>query len=149
MGLALKKPYKFVKSRGELVVHVVNQRGRPQIHPEWPKPIQAVLRLSFNADIDQRPTIHIFYDILRSQLLELRDGDERNLSREDIGCRRTLDFGGQIEEETSVARGDDDDNSGDDNGKTLLGGNDSKKVLGANDTRALLSKMLRSKCSKS
>ena len=51
--------------------------------------MKEVLRLSFEDDMDLRPTISIFYNMLRFQLIELRDGDDRQLSMRHIERRRS------------------------------------------------------------
>ena len=57
----------------------VNQEGRPTINENWPEPIKEVLHLSFDTDIGQRPSIQLFYNMLRFQLLNMRDGDDTKL----------------------------------------------------------------------
>lgn len=51
--------------------------------------MKEVIRLSFEDDMDLRPTIQTFYNMLRFQLIELRDGDDRNLSIRHIERRRS------------------------------------------------------------
>ena len=51
--------------------------------------MKEVIRISFEDDMDLRPTIETFYNMLRFQLIELRDGDDRNLSVRHIERRRS------------------------------------------------------------
>ena len=73
----------------QIIISTVNQKGRPQICPKWPASMKEVIRISFEDDMDLRPTIETFYNMLRIQLIELRDGDDRNLSVRHIERRRS------------------------------------------------------------
>jgi serine/threonine protein kinase len=76
--LSLKKPYAFVQSRQELVDHVVNQGGRPEIPPSWPEAIKERLSAAFDVEMANRPTMSSFYETIRFQLLEGADTEKSN-----------------------------------------------------------------------
>lgn len=90
-----QKPYSFVKSRGQLTQHVVEEHGRPDIDPSWPSPIQHMLEDSFEADIDKRPRMDFFFEIIRHVLISLR-GSSDGLSDTFINHRRTAVSFGQF-----------------------------------------------------
>mmetsp|Transcript_21342 Transcript_21342/g.46350 ORF Transcript_21342/g.46350 Transcript_21342/m.46350 type:complete len:645 (+) Transcript_21342:74-2008(+) len=87
---SLEVPFSNTKSRDALVDFVVDQEGRPTINENWPDPIKEVLQLSFDADIAKRPSIQLFYNVLRFQLLNLRDGDDTKLGNAFIKRRRSF-----------------------------------------------------------
>ena len=85
--------------------------------------MKEVIRLSFEDDMDLRPTMETFYNMLRFQLIELRDGDDHNLSIRHIERRRShgasiRNLGGlaEITEEDAAAG-----SVGKDKGKGILG----------------------------
>ncbi len=47
------------------------------------------MSLSFDAEIEKRPTMDLFYNILRFQLLELRNWDSSQLGNSFINRRRS------------------------------------------------------------
>mmetsp|Transcript_9671 Transcript_9671/g.14628 ORF Transcript_9671/g.14628 Transcript_9671/m.14628 type:complete len:250 (+) Transcript_9671:1-750(+) len=87
---SMKLPYSHIRKRDALVEFVVDQDGRPPINEQWPEPIKEALRLSFDADMEQRPSIQMFYNMLRLELLGLRDGDDTELSDKFIRRRRSF-----------------------------------------------------------
>lgn len=87
---SMELPYSHIRKRDALVEFVLDQDGRPPINEQWPEPIKEALRLSFDSDIEQRPSIQIFYNMLRLELLGLRDGDDTKLSDEFIRRRRSF-----------------------------------------------------------
>ena len=60
------------------------------MNDEWPDPIKEVLNLSFSPHVKQRPSIQLFYNMLRFQLLNLRDGDASKLEHSHIKRRRSF-----------------------------------------------------------
>lgn len=86
---------------------IVDEQGRPPINEAWPEPIKQVLHQSFDPDIDKRPSIQLFYNMLRFQLLNLRDGDDTKLDnafikrRRSFGSIRNLDPNGNGEQQSS------------------------------------------------
>ncbi|KAL7533608.1 hypothetical protein ACHAXR_009364, partial [Thalassiosira sp. AJA248-18] len=86
---SLEVPYSHVKGKDELVEFVAEQDGRPTINENWPEPIKEVLHQSFDPDIAQRPSIELFYNMLRFHLLNLRDGDDTKLDNAFINRRRS------------------------------------------------------------
>eukprot|EP00985_Skeletonema_marinoi_P027460 scaffold22555_cov119-Skeletonema_marinoi.AAC.1 len=74
--LSLQQPFSFVQSRDELVDHVVNQGGRPEIPSSWPKAIKEKLGAAFDVDMSIRPTMSSFYETIRFQLLEGADTEK-------------------------------------------------------------------------
>ena len=69
---------------------LVEQEGRPTIDENWPEPIKEALKLSFDADMSKRPSIQLFINMLRFQLLNLRDGDDTKLDNAFIKRRRSF-----------------------------------------------------------
>lgn len=53
--LSAQTPFVHVRSRDELVRHVVDEGGRPRIDPTWPVPIQGMLECGFDPDMGRRP----------------------------------------------------------------------------------------------
>mmetsp|Transcript_20914 Transcript_20914/g.31569 ORF Transcript_20914/g.31569 Transcript_20914/m.31569 type:complete len:518 (+) Transcript_20914:240-1793(+) len=74
--LSLQQPFSFVQSRDELVDHVVNQGGRPEIPSSWPKAIKEKLGAAFEVDMSNRPTMSSFYETIRIQLVEGADAEK-------------------------------------------------------------------------
>lgn len=72
------------------IIHTVEKHGRPEINEQWPEPIKQVLLQSFDPDMDKRPSIQLFYNMLRFQLLSLRDGDDTKLHNTYIKRRRSF-----------------------------------------------------------
>ncbi|KAL7539019.1 hypothetical protein ACHAXR_008973 [Thalassiosira sp. AJA248-18] len=107
---SLEIPYFHIKTRDGLVEFVVEQDGRPEINEQWPEPIKRALQQSFDPDIDKRPSTQLFYNVLRFQLLKLRDGDGTKLTDAFITRRRSL----RSMRHLNCNDDDDDDNDGDD-----------------------------------
>ena len=78
--LSLQQPFSFVRSRGELVDHVLNEGGRPEIPDSWPKAIKETMRAAFDVDMGKRPTMSSFYETLR---LQLKGADTENSEKFD------------------------------------------------------------------
>lgn len=53
--LSGETPYVFIRRKNQLVNHVVNENGRPEINETWPSPIQGMMESSFDSDIMKRP----------------------------------------------------------------------------------------------
>jgi serine/threonine protein kinase len=69
---ALEKPFKtFTKSMHRQLV--VETGERPEMNPEWPYGIQALLHCSWSADIGIRPNMKQFHSILVQEILELSE----------------------------------------------------------------------------
>ncbi len=68
---------------------LVVRGDRPTINEEWRVPIKVMLRQSFDAYSADRPTMLQFFKMLRLQLIEIRDGDETNLTSLHIKRRRS------------------------------------------------------------
>eukprot|EP00581_Thalassiosira_minuscula_P009912 CAMPEP_0183709326 /NCGR_PEP_ID=MMETSP0737-20130205/5388_1 /TAXON_ID=385413 /ORGANISM="Thalassiosira miniscula, Strain CCMP1093" /LENGTH=460 /DNA_ID=CAMNT_0025937399 /DNA_START=260 /DNA_END=1642 /DNA_ORIENTATION=+ len=84
-------PYLHVKSREQLFCHVVYDGGRPKIDKSWPSSIKNMLESSFDANVQKRPKMELFYDIIRKVLSSLRGGDDSGLSHAAINRRRTVE----------------------------------------------------------
>jgi hypothetical protein len=83
-------PYSFLHTWDHLFYYVVEGGGRPEINEEWPAQIQGMLASSFDADIAKRPPIHLFYKVIRKELISSRGGDTTGLTHADIHHRRSL-----------------------------------------------------------
>eukprot|EP00578_Thalassiosira_sp_NH16_P000499 CAMPEP_0181131906 /NCGR_PEP_ID=MMETSP1071-20121207/30708_1 /TAXON_ID=35127 /ORGANISM="Thalassiosira sp., Strain NH16" /LENGTH=162 /DNA_ID=CAMNT_0023218197 /DNA_START=73 /DNA_END=561 /DNA_ORIENTATION=- len=100
---SLERPYSDIKRRDDLVDFVYERDGRPTIHESWPEPIKELLRMSFDVDIDTRPSMQFLFNTLRFQLLYLRDGDDTRLGntfikrRRSFASMRDLNVNGDIE----------------------------------------------------
>jgi hypothetical protein len=68
---------------------LVLQGGRPTINEEWKDAIKETLGRSFDVNTATRPTMQQFYNMLRLELIEIRDGDATNLSDTYIKRRRS------------------------------------------------------------
>ncbi|KAL7532148.1 hypothetical protein ACHAXR_005723 [Thalassiosira sp. AJA248-18] len=53
--LSGETPYSFVRNRDQLVYHVVEEGGRPDIVETWPAHIRGMLESSFSANMNDRP----------------------------------------------------------------------------------------------
>lgn len=71
------------------VIFPVVQGARPTINEEWRIAIKVMLRQSFDANSANRPTMLQFFDMLRLQLIEIRDGDATDLNNTHIKRRRS------------------------------------------------------------
>lgn len=87
--LSGSRPYAFVRSRPQLIQHVVVDDERPDIDDKWPASIKGMLESSFDKDINMRPKASLFYDIIRDELKNLRNGNTEELSEAWIQRRRT------------------------------------------------------------
>ena len=87
---------------------VGEQEGRPTINEGWPEPIQELLRLSYDTDMDKRPSIQFHYNTLRFQLLQLRDGDDTRLDNSFIKRRRSFSSMRDLGLKNDDGDGDDD-----------------------------------------
>ena len=87
----------------------MNQNGRPPINEQWPDDIKEVLHLSFDADMGKRPSIQLFYNMLRFQLLGMRGGDGTKLT--DTFIQRRRSFGSMKDLEYNAAEDDGRDQS--------------------------------------
>ena len=68
---------------------LVEQEGRPPINDAWPEPIKELLQQSFEADSSKRPTVQLFYNMLRFHLLEISTRDQTKLEPKYIERRRS------------------------------------------------------------
>ena len=68
---------------------LVEQEGRPPINEAWPEPIKELLQQSFEADSSKRPTVQLFYNMLRFHLLEISARDQTKLEPRYIERRRS------------------------------------------------------------
>ncbi|KAL9185557.1 hypothetical protein ACHAXT_003334 [Thalassiosira profunda] len=89
--LSGQMPYIFVRRRHELIRYVTEDNGRPLIDTTWPASIQGMMESSFDENIGHRPKMALWLDILRTTLINLREGDERDLS--DTWIKRRRSFG--------------------------------------------------------
>lgn len=64
--------------------------GRPDIKEEWPYSIKDILRMSFDASPDERPTMEFILESLRSELKWMRDGDDSKLRNSYLLRRRSM-----------------------------------------------------------
>ncbi|KAL7492312.1 hypothetical protein ACHAWT_004944 [Skeletonema menzelii] len=87
--LSASQPYSFVKSREQLIRHVVQKDGRPQIDEKWPEKIKGMLESSFDKDIILRPKASLFYDIIRDEIKKIRNGNARGLNDTWLQRRRS------------------------------------------------------------
>mmetsp|Transcript_22715 Transcript_22715/g.47651 ORF Transcript_22715/g.47651 Transcript_22715/m.47651 type:complete len:507 (-) Transcript_22715:158-1678(-) len=87
--LSLQLPYSDITSRPALINSVVNKGERPPIPKAWPLPIRETMSIGFDAETEKRPTMELFYNILRFQLLELRGWDSSQLGNSFINRRRS------------------------------------------------------------
>ncbi len=67
----------------------VYKKVRPQIKVNWPSKVKSVLERSFDSDMEKRPNIDFYYEVLREELTELRGGDNSELSDTFIHRRRS------------------------------------------------------------
>ncbi|KAL7547575.1 hypothetical protein ACHAWF_010868 [Thalassiosira exigua] len=90
---SLEVPFGHVRGRDELVEFVVEKHGRPPIDDSWPGPIKDAIQQSFDPDPNARPSVQLFYNVLRFQLLLWHGDSDRRLSHRYIQRRRS--FGSQ------------------------------------------------------
>lgn len=88
--LAGQTPYAFVRNRNQLDYYVVHDRGRPDIDDVWPDRIKSMLESSFSDNFLLRPKISLFHEMIRKELIDLRDGDGRVLTPSFIGRGRSM-----------------------------------------------------------
>ena len=86
--------YVFYSSIVALLLHkhthlLVEQEGRPPINEAWPEPIKELLQQSFETDSSKRPTVQLFYNMLRFHLLEISARDQTKLEPRYIERRRS------------------------------------------------------------
>merc|ERR1719352_1462091 len=81
-------PYIMAKSKRQLVDYIIGEKGRPAIEKDWPPPIKSMLRSSFDADIDTRPTIASWYGVIRKVLASMQGCDKENLGDSCLSRRR-------------------------------------------------------------
>ncbi len=67
----------------------VVQHERPTINKDWSDPIKEALNSSFDSDFTKRPSIQLFYNVLRFQLLGL-GRDDAKLQKPYIERRRSV-----------------------------------------------------------
>ena len=70
-------------------IFLVVQGVRPTINEKWRIAIKIMLRQSFDANAANRPTMLQFFNMLRLQLIEIRDGDATDLNSSHIKRRRS------------------------------------------------------------
>jgi len=90
--LSLRRPFSQVRSRQELVDEVVGRGGRPELNSKWSEQIQESLTAAFDAEMGQRPrspTMKALYDMLRTELTEMRGGDDSQLRHSFLQRRRS------------------------------------------------------------
>ena len=68
---------------------LVAQGERPTINEEWKDAIKEALSRSFDVNTATRPTMQQFYNMLRFELIAIRDGDATNLNDTYIKRRRS------------------------------------------------------------
>ena len=112
----------------------VDQQGRPPINDGWTEPIKEMLQLSFDADSDKRPHIRLFYNMIRFQLLNLRDGDDSKLTDRYIERRRSS-YSLRHLIATLDEEGEDNDNAGGQTNGTE--GQEKKKNMFLNKLKSL------------
>lgn len=78
-----------LKSLFTIFCFTVNKGERPPIPKAWPLPIRETMSIGFDAETEKRPTMELFYNILRFQLLELRGWDSSQLGNSFINRRRS------------------------------------------------------------
>jgi len=133
---SLEQPYSRIKKRDELEEFVIEQHGRPTINENWPEPIKEVLQLSFDSNMEKRPSMQLFYNMLRFQLLGLRDGDDTKLDNAFIHRRRSFNSMRNLalsdeeeEEEEDNEAGDQDEEHNDDISQEKLPRRGLKKTI--------------------
>lgn len=77
-------------SIGSLLDATVVEGGRPEIYPEWPYSIRDTLSLCFDASPEERPPMSFVFESIRSELVQLRDGDDSKLRNSYLLRRRSL-----------------------------------------------------------
>jgi len=87
--LSASRSYAFVKSREQLIQHVVHKDGRPHISEEWPSSIRGMMESSFDKDMCLRPKASLFYDIIRGELKKIRNGNALGLNDTWLQRRRS------------------------------------------------------------
>ena len=70
-------------------IFLVIEEGRPDIKHRWPASIQDTLKKCFSKP-DERPTMKIIFEVIRSELCLLRNGDTAKLRDSFLLRRRSL-----------------------------------------------------------
>jgi hypothetical protein len=55
------------------------EHKRPFVQESWPVPIKTLLRRAWSKEIKERPSFPQIYQILRSECVRVRDGDDSGL----------------------------------------------------------------------
>ena len=69
---------------------IVVEGGRPEINPEWPYSIKDTLSMCFDALPQERPPMSFIFESIRSELVQLRGGDDSELRKSYLLRRRSL-----------------------------------------------------------
>lgn len=88
--LSGKTPYVFVRNRQQLTKFIL-ENGRPVIDETWPSSIQGMLQSSFDSEVDKRPKMTLWYNIIRETLASLRGGDRSGLNDTWVKRRRSIE----------------------------------------------------------
>lgn len=110
--LRLQQPFSFVRSRDDLMDHVLNG-GRPEIPESWPQAVKEELSAGFDEDMAKRPSMSSFYETFRLQLLhgsKLEDSDKFRHSsiqrrRSTFSIRRLVNQAEEEDEKGNAKRG--------------------------------------------
>ena len=89
--LSNQTAYSHIKRRRQLIREVVDEHARPIIDEKWPERIVGMLESSFDRCITTRPQMKLWYKIIREELVNLRGGDQSNLSDSCMRRRRTFE----------------------------------------------------------
>ena len=114
--LALEKPFLFARRREALIDYVceyetkcisfgllprlksccslilpVKEGGRQDIKEEWPSSIKELLQMNFDISPDKRSSMKYIFETIRSELCQVRGGDNSRLRTSYLLRRRTVD----------------------------------------------------------
>ena len=101
--LSNQTAYGHIKKRRQLITEVVDEHVRPIIDKKWPERIVGMLDSSFDRCITTRPQMKLWYKIIREELVDLRGGDQSDLSDSCVRRRRTFESMRNIYLEESLA----------------------------------------------
>lgn len=89
--LSNQTAYSHIRRRRQLITEVVDEHVRPIIDEKWPERIVGMLESSFDRCITTRPRMKLWYKIIREELVDLRGGDQSDLSDSYVRRRRTFE----------------------------------------------------------
>ena len=80
--LALRQPFSEIEGEENFVHSVIKRGSRPSIKSSWPSSLKNILEAGWSEDINSRINMAGIKQLVRTELLLLRSGDETGLDHE-------------------------------------------------------------------